>query len=250
MNWIWPVSLILWAMIFVLCLVMLALMRRVGELANHMDGVKESDDINGSEGSSETVPLVNPGKANNAQELEAVEIFAPFTKLPEHTLPLLNGGAFQSGRKHTMPQLIVFFSPKSIACGHLLAAIPEFVKSHPPSEFALLGVLDIGRSAAEKYVAEKGLGSIAIAILEDVPESLRPGEAPFAIAITAAGIIAARGKPKNLSHLAEMAVAARHMADMCPSHSRRAHEWGESAPYWTPAQHCYQERPNGNSAPY
>ena len=208
MNWIWITSMILqWTLIVVLSLLVLSLMRQMGELANRLTGVPEPEDL-----------------------------FAPFSELPEHVLSLVNGGTFRFGGQQTAPCQIVFFSPTCGACQLLPEAIRDFVKKHSLPEFAFLAVLDIERSAVGNYLAEKSLNSVPVAILEDFPEHLKPQGVPFAITITADGKIAARGKPKNLTHLLEMAHAARHMADTAPSHSRRKHEWGESAPYWAPGQ--------------
>ncbi|HZQ47595.1 MAG TPA: hypothetical protein VFC07_11315, partial [Verrucomicrobiae bacterium] len=69
-------------------------------------------------------------------------------------------------------------------------------------------------------------------LLEDFPDHLRPPGTPFAVTISADGKIAARGKPKYILHLLEMADAAQHMTGI----ARRKHEWGESVPYWEPGQ--------------
>jgi hypothetical protein len=208
MNWIWITSMILqWTMIVVLSLLVLSLMRQMGELTNRLKGPSEREDL-----------------------------FAPFSEVPEHVLSLAKGGTFRFGGQKTAPCQIVFFSPKCGACELLPEAIRDFIKKHSPPEFAFLAVIDIDRPALGKYLAEKSLDSIPVALSEDFPEHLKPDGVPFAIAITADGKIAARGKPKNLSHLLEMAQAAQHMADTAPPHSRRNHEWGESAPYWDPGQ--------------
>jgi hypothetical protein len=56
------------------------------------------------------------------------------------------------------------------------------------------------------------------------------------MSISTDGVIAARGSPRNATHLREMAYAAQHIAQIATTHSRRKHEWGESAPYWDAAQ--------------
>jgi hypothetical protein len=236
MNWIWIVSLIVWAMIVALSLVMLSLMRQVGNLANYLDGVKEPHVIDESADAANAGPLIASSAMTAPRQEEEVESFAPFSELPDFAVALA-GGIFRCGGGQKAPQLIVFFSPKSGACEQLPEAIKDFVKNNSPVELAFLAVLDLDHSAAKKYITEKLLESVPIAVLQDVPKPLRPGEVPFAIAIAADGRIAARGKPKTLVHLTEMAVAARHMAGMCPDHSRRTHEWGESAPYWAFGHH-------------
>jgi hypothetical protein len=193
-----------WAVILVLSLLVLSLMRQLGQLALRLNGVKERG-----------------------------EIFAPFSELAEHTLSLVNGEALRFGGGQKRPSLIVFFAPKCSACEHLPGAIKDFVKKHSPEEFALLVVIDIERAAAAKYIAEKSLQSVPIAVLEDFPEHLKPEGVPFAVTITTEGKIAARGKPKNLSHLTEMAELTQNVVEMASPHSRRKHEWGESAPYWS-----------------
>jgi hypothetical protein len=107
----------------------------------------------------------------------------------------------------------------------------------PGPDFKLLAVLK--RSSREEslaFVREKRLDNIPVALEEDFPADLNPGGAPFAASLARGGTVAARGRPKVLQHLREMAHAAEHMAQMVPDHSRRKHEWGESAPYWDPEQ--------------
>ena len=71
------------------------------------------------------------------------------------------------------------------------------------------------------------------AVRDDFPEEYIPKiGVPSALALTADGVVAAKGRPKNLEHLREMVAAAQHMADLATSISVRQHEWGESAPYW------------------
>ena len=97
----------------------------------------------------------------------------------------------------------------------------------------MLVVLSLERAAAQKYLASQSFGSIAIALQEDFPAAyITKRGVPFALGLTMDGIVAARGKPKNLDHLSEMAQAAKRMADVATTHSLRKHEWGESAPYW------------------
>jgi len=208
MNSIWVTSMILqWAVILALCLIVLSLMRQLGQLALRLNGVKERG-----------------------------EIFAPFSEFPEHTLSLVKGGDFRFGGAQKTPCLVVFFAPKCSACGLLPEAIKGFAKKKSSAEITLLAVIDIERSAAAGYIADKSLESMSVAILEDFPEHLKPEGVPFAVAIAAGGKIAARGKPKNLPHLLEMAELTQNMVEMAPTHSRRKHEWGESAPYWSPDQ--------------
>jgi hypothetical protein len=132
--------------------------------------------------------------------------------------------------------LVVFLTPKNTECALSAEAIGEFFGKSLSQELAFLVVLDARRSIAEKYVAGTPLASVPFALLEDLPEPLQPEEVLLAVGMSSDGTIAARGRPQNAAHLAEMAYAARHMAPMCPDHSRRQHAWGESAPYWDPHQ--------------
>jgi hypothetical protein len=209
MNSIWITSMVLqWAVILVLSLLVLSLMRQLGEL---------------------TSP---PNKEKNPDE-----IFNPFSDMAEHSVELLSGRNFSFGGSDARPTLIVFFSPNCGACEQLPAAILDFVKTHPAPEFGLLAVLKrTDRDGAIEFIQKKSLGSVPVALDIDFPEELNPGGAPFGAAITSGGTVAARGQPKTLGHLLEMAQAALTMDTFVPGHSRRQHEWGESAPYWTAEQ--------------
>jgi thiol-disulfide isomerase/thioredoxin len=204
MNSIWIVSMVLqWAVIVVLSLVALSLMRQVGQLTLRLNGVKERADV-----------------------------FAPFSEIQEHSLSLVDGRLFQFGGPKKAPAVLVFFAPKCGACETVPAALQEFVRKFSRDEVSLLAVIDVERAAAGKFIAEKSLQNVPVAVLEDFPEHLKPGGVPFGVAIATDGRVAARGKPKTLTHLAEMVETARNMVEMASPHSRRKHEWGESAPYW------------------
>jgi thiol-disulfide isomerase/thioredoxin len=209
MNPIWIASMVLqWVVILVLCLLVLSLMRQLGQFT-----------------------------ATPNQEKNPDEIFTPFTEMPEYSVPLIGGGNFIFGGTDAKPALIVFFAPRCTACEELPPAIREFVKKYPASEFSLLAVLKrTDRAGAEDFIREHSFGSIPVALDTEFPSDLNPGGAPFGASIASGGKVAARGKPKNLTHLLEMAQAAQTMDPAVPSHSRRKHEWGESAPYWAPEQ--------------
>ena len=197
-----------WIVILILSLLVLSLMRQLGQFT-----------------------------AAPNQEKNPDEIFNPFSDLPEHSVPLVGGGNFNFGGPDAKPTLIIFFAPRCTACEELPPAIREFVIKHPASEFSLLAVLKrTDRAGALEFIREQSFGSLPVALDTEFPSDLNPGGAPFAASIASGGKVAARGKPKNLAHLLEMAQAAQTMDPGVPSHSRRKHEWGESAPYWSPEQ--------------
>lgn len=217
MNAIWITSMVLqWAMIAVLTVLVLSLMRQLGE---------------------RTKPPANT-------DMNPDEIFHPFSDLPEHRVALIGGKEFAFGGPRGEPALIVFFSPTCGACEQLPEAIRAFTGNRPASPVRLLAVLKrVDFKTAMEFIEEQELTSASFALEEDFPPSLNPGAAPFAAAVTEGGVVAARGKPKILKHLVEMAYAAQHMAHGVPDHSRQPHDWGESAPYWSPEQLAGAPRP-------
>lgn len=212
MNPIWIVSMLLqWALILVLGLLVLSLMRQLGEMAARLNGVP-------------SVP-------------KPEDVYPLFGKLPENSIPLVNGGSFNFGGEQAVPGLLVFLSPTCGACAELTPALREFVRQFPLPGFRVLAVLkQIERPAVAKFLGEQGLENFPVAVETDFPAHLNPGGAPYAVAIAGGGAIAARGKPKTLAHLIEMAQSALNIAHMAPHNSSRSHEWGESAPYWAPEQ--------------
>ncbi len=202
-----------WAMILVLSLLVLSLMRQLGERALPASTEKNPDDI-----------------------------FNPFSELAEKSSSLINGEKFNFGGPQGAACLIVFFSPSCGACQLLPAALRDLVKNPPAPDFKILAVLKrTDKKTAQEFIRKESLASVPIALEDDFPQELNPGGAPFAAALAKGGVVAARGKPKNLVHLQEMANAAQHIAHMSPDHSRRSHEWGESAPYWNP-EHITPEK--------
>jgi len=209
MNGIWITSMVLqWAVILILSVLVLSLMRQLGDRS--------------------------PGPA---AEQDPEKIFPPFSDLPESVVPLINRQDFRFGGTEAPPGLIVFFSLKCGACEQLPEAIRGLMGNLPSPDFQLLAVLKRAtHEEAIAFIREKSLESVPVALDQNFPPHLNPGGAPFAAAVAQGGKVAARGRPKTLQHLREMAHAAQHFAHMAPDHSRRSHEWGESAPYWVPEQ--------------
>ena len=212
MPTVWVVSMLLqWLVIALLCLLVLSLIRQIGAVNLRLNALRDS---NVDEG-----PVL-------------------YSRLPPHELTLVDGtpktiGGGVGGR----PGLIVFFSPSCGACEGLPPAMAKLGRELGRDELDLLAVISTDRPGAARLAREKGLGHVDVAAKEDFPEHYIPRHGvPFAIALSGDGIIAARGKPKNLEHLREMAHAARHMAELATAHSSRDHEWGQSAPYWEKTQ--------------
>lgn len=203
-NSIWTTSIALqWGALLVLILLVFSLMCQMAKLAKKHDRIPSRD-----------------------------EIYAHFGQLPAFDVKLANGETARVGGSQAAPCLLLFFAPKCGACHLLPEAIRDFIKTRSSPAFNFLAVIDIGHAAVSKYIADKSLESVPAAILTEFPRHLRPGGAPFAVAIAADGRITAVGKPKCLSHLLEMAASADNLAGLV----RRRHAWGESVPYLSPAQ--------------
>jgi hypothetical protein len=214
MPTVWVVSMVLqWFVIAVLCLLVLSVIRQLGAMNIRLNALREGQ-----------------------PDAEGPSLY---TRLPPHELTLIDGtpktiGGGVGGR----PGLIVFFSPSCGACEALPDAIAKLGREpNDRDALDLLAVISGDRAAAARLAADKSLQHVAVAASEDFPEHYIPRHGvPFALALTTDGIIAARGKPKNIDHLREMALAARHMAELATTHSVRDHEWGQSAPYWDGGQ--------------
>jgi methylamine dehydrogenase accessory protein MauD len=209
---VWIASMVLqWLVIAVLCALILSIIRQLGAINLRLNALRDS---------------------------QAEEGPALYSRLPPHELTLIDGTPRTvGGGVGRKPSLVVFFSPSCGACEALPGAVATLVHDADASELDLLAVISADRESVTRFVAEKSLQHVAVAASEDFPEHYIPRHGvPFAIALTAEGIVAARGKPKTLDHLREMVQAARHMAELATTHSARDHEWGESAPYWEKGQ--------------
>jgi methylamine dehydrogenase accessory protein MauD len=204
-----------WLVIVLLCVLVLSLVRQLGAMNLRLNGLAESGRL---EPSSEEGPAL-------------------YSRLPPHELTLVDGRARSVGGRGTRPTLIVFFSPSCGACEALPDAIGKLRREVPHDDLDVLAVLSSDRAGTAKFVAERSLEHVTFAANEDFPEHYIPRHGvPFAIALAADGIVAARGKPKTLEHLQEMAQAAQRMAELATTVSTRDHEWGQSAPYWDALQ--------------
>src|SRR5262249_8075485 len=142
-------------------------------------------------------------------EQDPEKIFPPFSEIPERSVSLLTGEPFKFGGTSAVPTLIVFFSPKCGACEQLPEAMRDLANRLPGPDFKLLAVLKRAtREESLAFVREKRLDIIPVALEEDFPAELNPGGAPFAASLARGGTVAARGRPKVLQHLREMAHAA------------------------------------------
>ena len=178
-----------WAVILVLAMLVLSLMRQLGELTATPNKEKNPDEI------------FNPFRVNFWRNNSAAAG---------------NQGTFEFGGADGRPTLIVFFAPRCEACAELPGAIRALVQRFPAPDFSLLAVLKrTDRAGALEFIREQSFGEIPVALDTDFPEELNPGGAPFAAAIASGGKVAARGKPKILVHLLEMAQAAQSMNRRC-----------------------------------
>jgi methylamine dehydrogenase accessory protein MauD len=216
MPTVWVVSMVLqWVVIALLCVLVLSLIRQLGAMNLRLNGLAESAKLQPQQSSEEGPAL--------------------YTRLPPHELTLVDGRSRSVGG--TRPTLIVFFSPSCGACEALPDAIAKLRLDVPHDDLDILAVLSTDRAGAAKFVAERSLEHVTFAANVDFPEHYIPRHGvPFGIALAADGIVAARGKPKTLEHLREMAHAAQRMAELATTVSMRDHEWGQSAPYWDAVQ--------------
>jgi hypothetical protein len=213
MPTVWVVSMVLqWLVIAVLCVLLLSVIRQLGAVNLRLNAIRDG------QGDEEGPAL--------------------YSRLPPHELTLVDGTPKTlGGGVGRRAALVVFFSPSCGACEALPGAIARLARDVGRDDLDLLAVISTDRAAAARFAVEKDLKHVAVAASEDFPEHYIPRHGvPFAIALTSDGIVAARGKPKHLSHLQEMAHAARHMAELATTHSQRDHEWGQSAPYWDATQ--------------
>jgi thiol-disulfide isomerase/thioredoxin len=232
MTTVWIASMVLqWLVIAALCVLVLSIVRQLGALNLRLNGLRDA---------------------------QAEEGPALHSRLPPHELTLVDGTPRSVGGPSGRPTLVVFFSPSCGACEALPDAIAKIgaeqaarrdqccddngdgdhVATGGTPELDLVAVISADRAGAARLAAEKSLDSVSVAASEDFPEHYIPRHGvPFAIALTAGGVVAARGKPKTLAHLREMAHAASHMAELATTHAARDHEWGQSAPYWDATQH-------------
>lgn len=204
MSPIWIVSMVLqWIVIAALCVLVLSLVRQIGEMAIKLNGIKE-----------------------NAESSVAL-----YARVPRHDVPTVAGEPFRLGGQRPRPQLVVFFSPHCSACTLLPGALRDLASEGVNVDVLVLPSVE--REALADYLRAENLDAITAAARDDFPEEYIPKiGVPAALAITADGVVAAKGRPKTLEHLHEMIAAAQHMADLATSTSTRQHEWGESAPYW------------------
>jgi len=149
---------------------------------------------------------------------------------------VLKGSTFEFGGERERASLLVFYSPMCGSCEQLPFALKEMSES-ADRDFDVLAVVSVARDKLAEYAQQTGLQNIPMTAREDFPEDILPnGGVPMGVSISPDGTIAARGQPKNGTHLREMAYAAQHVAEIATNHSRRRHEWGESAPYWDSSQ--------------
>lgn len=200
---VWTVSIAAqWLVILALVLVALALVRQVGALSESL-------------GSS-------VGQAGTQTEL------ALGSRLPG-AIPLVGGGGIEP---EDGPVLLVWHEPGCEGCRVIEQPVLEVGASEPPG--AVL-VITFARGDAAVREAEGPWRGLPVASEPELPPGFDVPRVPWAIAVTADGHVAARGRPETAQDLRTMLAAARSAERAAGPDSVRRHAWGESLPYWEAA---------------
>jgi hypothetical protein len=183
MSTIWVISMVIqWAVIGVLGVVVLSLVRQLGLIGMRLDDFDR--------------PVSVPGPAIG-------------TTPPAYAVPLATGdAAFPLAGRRPKPQLLVFLSPDCGACEGIPAALHEL----DPRAADVLVALSVERADAAEYLAGGKLDGLNVALLDDIPGPYYVTVTPMAFALSADGVVAGRGHPRDRADLEDLLAVARRDA--------------------------------------
>jgi hypothetical protein len=192
---VWIVSLVLlWAVVGLLCLVVLSLLRQVGALRLRLE--------------SEAGRPVGLALGDDP---------------PPTPVHALDGGRFVVGGPRERPLLIVRVGGEADA---LMAALASLAALPAPDGADTLAVV------AEPGEPPPGGTAPPVVLVRErgLPPGLVPDGPGGAVALDPGGALAARGHPASSGHLGEMVAAARQGG--WSAGGVRERDWGESVPSW------------------
>jgi methylamine dehydrogenase accessory protein MauD len=178
----WIIAAVLqWAIIVGLCVLTLSLVRQLGVISVRLNPSAGID--LGGEG---------PG---------------PGTELSAEPVALLTGEDYQFAGAREKPLMTVYLSPDCTICNRVSSAMRAVSRDYR-DEVDFLLVVSATPKVARRYVEEKDLGHLPVALRQDMPKHLAINTTPFALAMTHEGTVAMRAIPNDTEHLEEVIRAA------------------------------------------
>ncbi len=168
-------TIVLWAVVLVLALVVFALARQIGVLHERVAPV----------GALATSAGPNVGEA--APERTVADLAG---------VPVRIGGKEIGGRR----TLIFFLSPSCPVCKSLLPTLKR-VAEDEDRRLRLVFASDAAASGHDRFVREQGLESFPYVLSAELGLTYQVGQLPFAVLIDAEGIVRAKGLVNTREHL-------------------------------------------------
>jgi methylamine dehydrogenase accessory protein MauD len=172
----WIIAIVLqWALVLALAVVVVSLVRQLGIVAIRLN---PSTGIDLGEG---------PG---------------PGTELSAEPVTLLDGTEYQFAGSRTKPLVVVYLSPDCTICNRVSAGV-RVVASSYAADIDLLLAVNATPKATRRYLAERELQDLPVALVQDMPRHLGINTTPFALGVSEQGTVATRGIPNATEHLEE-----------------------------------------------
>jgi methylamine dehydrogenase accessory protein MauD len=203
MNTLWVLSSVLqWAVIVALSVLVLSLVRQFGVLSLRL---------------------------NPSAGLELNEGPGPGSEIPAEEIELFPAGNLLAGGVRERPLLIVSLSPDCSLCTSVARYLRALAADYATDVDILVVVKGTPRLVRE-FVESHSLGDLPVALAQHVPKDLWSHSTPAGLVLTSEGTVAARGVPNALEHLEEMVRAGQHGLSMDATSEPAIYPWGESLP--------------------
>ena len=184
----WAASyVVLWALVVMLCVIVVALARQIGTLHLRLGP------SGGLEVDEEGPPLGTTTKAVNRTDIDG--------------RPVTIGGAGES-------QLLLFVSPGCQVCEQVLPSLPPVARAARMTPYV---VADADPSETKFHFRARSAGTTVIADREVAKDYDVPGT-PFVVMLDDQGIVRAKGLVNNLEQMEGLADTARRRLD-APAHA-------------------------------
>lgn len=214
MSTVWIVSIVLtWAVIALLVVVVLSLLRQLGEVRAQL--------------ASGTVPGTATGDADGLALYDPLDAVA-LTLLDDGGLDL--GPSLTVGGAMERPVLLVIHAPGCESCEGIEDALVTIAAERPDTQ--LVSVLGLGEPFAREHAQQHPLAGVPTVAFDALPPRLHPESTPSIVGLAREGQVAVLGSASTTPHLREAVAVCDGAVLVAGPDSIRATVWGETVPAW------------------
>lgn len=203
MTTLWVLSSVLqWALIAAMAIVVLSLVRQLGVVTLRL----------------------NPSAGLGLREGPG-----PGSEIPPEDVELFPTGTMLTGGQRERPLLVATLSPDCSLCTSVARYLRTLAADYK-TEVDILVVVKGTPRLVREFIEVHSLEDVPVALSQHVPKDLWFTSTPAGLVLTKEGTVAARGVPNALEHLEEMVRAGQRGLPMDANTDPATYPWGDSLP--------------------